>query len=105
EARAAVTDLAKRAPRQAAVVTELLKVTGEPVGDAGNDQDGPGELSARDLSRQTGASSSSFRALVDRGILEPVTIRIDRRPVAALDVSASAPPIPTVEQRRALDVI
>lgn len=97
-ARDIVTELARRAPRQAAVVAELLRL-------ADHGEGSRPELPARDISRRTGAPLSSLQALVERGVLEPTTVRLQRRPVETLRVETSSPPPLTVEQRRALDVI
>ncbi|REJ34544.1 MAG: primosomal protein N' [Bacillota bacterium] len=96
EARRLAAELAAKAPRQAAALTELLKAA-----DAGGE---PAELPARDLEQRAGAPSSSLKALARRGVIAATTIRVERRP-APLRLEAAPPPPLTVEQRRALDVI
>lgn len=96
QARQLVGELAGRAPRQAAVVTELLK--------AATDESAP-ELALRDVVQRTGVSTSSLKAMEQRGIIEATTVRIERRPTGALHVESSTAPQLTVEQRRALDII
>lgn len=97
DARRLVEELAPRAPRQAAVLAELLKAV-----DAGNG-DGAA-LSARDLAQRAGASSSSLKALAERGVIAATTVRIQRRPTPVA-AETSPPPTLTVEQSLALEII
>lgn len=96
EARAAAVELAEAAPRQAAIVAELLQAA---VGAQ------PGPVAAAELRRRTGAPESSFKALVRRGLIAPAPVRIDRRPPAPRVAEPKRPLSLTDEQRAALAVI
>lgn len=98
EARDMIDALAKRAPRQAAVLTELLKVGRGPDGE-------PPELPARDLAQRAGASSTTLRALQERGVIASGSVRVERRPVGALNVRQMPPPALTAEQQHVLAVV
>lgn len=90
--------LAKRAPRQAAVLLELLKA-------AGGDKGEPPELPAHELAQRAGAPRSAMQALAARGVIEACTARVERKPAPALHVGSSSPPTLTVQQQQALAVI
>lgn len=94
EARRLVPELAGTAPRQAAAITELLR------------QDAYDEpVAAVELMRRTGVSAGSLNSLAAREIIAEQSVRVDRRPVAALTVTNTAPPPLTVEQRRAVQLV
>nr|MBO2471699.1 primosomal protein N' [Bacillota bacterium] len=98
EAARLASDLAQRAPRQAAVLLELLKAGRGAGGEAP-------ELPARELAQRTGAPASALQALQERGVIEVRMARVERKPTPALDVQPAAPPTLTAEQRQALAVI
>ena len=84
-------EIAPRAPKQAALLKELAE------------SDGP--VRQAELLRRVGTSSSPARALVDKGFVEKVNLRIRRRTFDVETVSTQQDLVLTSEQENALKII
>ena len=88
-----IDELATKAPKQAQLMRELAQL------------DSP--IRRAELLRRVGASSSPVKAIVEKGLVEKVEMRIRRKPHSTSRVphSALAPPEPTRAQQDALRII
>lgn len=90
EARSVLGELRKRAPKQAAVVEHLL---------------GTGEVATlSELQKETGAGSTSLRALVEKGIAVETRVELRRAPLAAASSTRALHTL-NAAQKEAMDAI
>ena len=84
-------ELSPRAPKQAAILKELA--------------DSSGPVRQAELLRRVGSSSSPARALVDKGFVEKVDLRVRRRAFDLRTIPPAQVFTPTEEQEQALRII